>query len=404
MIHWPSVDRRQLLRWTGATASTLGLSGYWAHAAENAVKQGVTESTTQGNPWHAFCDELRKAGDVILRPEAPQDEFNRAEGYRYLTRLLRAGLEQEVECSDPRFPVFYQLSNETVKIGADNPDNIYTNARIDGRLDYRISGRRGTVSYLLLSTKSGGFGRGTGELLHTGEIDSQELKVGADGRVEIIASAEKQNGNWLPMTADTSMLIVRQTFLDRTRETPAELQIQCLSSGNQPAPIDPSGLATQLLAAARFVQSTADIFANWSKRFQAHPNGFTQIGQEVFARAGGDPAIFYAHGYWTLAPDEALVIDIPVTESEFWNFQVDNYWMESLDYRYFTIHLNKRNAHYNEDGSATLVLAHRDPGVPNWLNTAGHSLGTMLYRAVHAANPVYPKARRISLRDVSRAI
>lgn len=396
MTHSTSIGRRELLRWTGAASSAFGLGGVWAHAADGGA--------SLENPWYSFCDELKKAGDVILRPEAPQDDFNRAEGFRYLTRLLRAALEQEVECSDPQFPAFYELSNETLKIGADNPDNQYANARIDGRLDYLIRGQRGTVNYLLLSTKSGGYGRGTGELLHTGDIDSRALQVNADGSFEIIVSAKKQSGNWLPMTTDSSMLIVRQTFLDRARATPTKLEIECLNGPHQPAPLDPQRFAMQLLAATRFVQGTARIFADWSKQFQAHPNDFTVVDPTVFQRAGGDPAIFYAHGYWTLAPDEALVIDIPATESEFWNFQVDNYWMESLDYRYFTIHLNKHSANYNEDGSATLVLAHRDPHVRNWLNTAGHTVGTMLYRAVHAVDPVYPKARRLKLEELAAPV
>lgn len=386
------IGRRQLLRWFGAASSAFGLGGVSAHAA--------VAGTSQGNPWHAFCDELKKAGDVIFRPEAPQDDFNRAEGFRYLTRLLRGALEQEVECSDPQFPVFYELSNETLKIGADNPDNRYANARIDGRFDYLIRGQRGTVNYLLLSTKSGGYGRGSGELLHTGEIDSRGLQVSADGSFEIVISARKQSGNWLPATPDSSMLIVRQTFLDRAREAPARLEIKCLNGPSQPKPLDPHQLESQLLAATRFVRGTANIFADWAKQFQANPNDFTLIDQNTFRRAGGDPAIFYVHGYWSLAPDEALVIDIPATACEFWNFQVDNYWMESLDYRYFTIHLNKRSAHYNEDGSATLVLAHRDPHVANWLNTAGHAVGTMLYRAVHAVDPAYPSARRVKLEDL----
>lgn len=393
MTHSTLIDRRQLLRWTGAASSAFGVGGMWPHTA--------IAGAPQGNPWHAFCDELKKAGDVIMRPEAPQDDFNRAEGFRYLTRLLRAALEQEVECSDPQFPAFYELSNETVKIGADNPDNLYANARVDGRLDYVIRGQRGTADYLLLSTKSGGYGRGKGEFLHTGEIDSHRLQVKADGSFEIVVSATKQSGNWLPMTSESTTLIVRQTFLDRARATPATLEIECLNGPRQPAPLDPQQLASQLLAATRFVQGTAHIFADWSEQFQAHPNDFTVIDQEVFRRAGGDPAIFYVHGYWSLAPDEALVIDIPATKSEFWNFQVDNYWMESLDYRYFTIHLNKHSARYNKDGSATLVLAHGDPQVRNWLNTAGHAVGTMLYRAVHAENPAYPKARRVKLNDLA---
>ena len=59
---------------------------------------------------------------------------------RYLTRLLRAALENQIESSDPCFPRFYQLSNRTIKIGNDNPDNTYHNCNISGDHDYRITG------------------------------------------------------------------------------------------------------------------------------------------------------------------------------------------------------------------------------------------------------------------------
>ena len=223
----PALPRRSLFRWLSA----LGL-GSMLPAARAATPDPAT-------PWHAFCDRLKEAGDQILRPEAPQDPFNRAEGYRYLSRLLRAALEQEVECSDPQFPVLYQLSNETIKIGADNPDNFYQNAQIDGRYDYRIRGSRGTVNYMVLSTKAGSYGKSS-SLQHTGAIDTTTLQVAPNGGFEILLSAARKPGNWLPMSAESSMLLVRQTFLDRGTEKPAALEIECLNGPARPAPLTPS--------------------------------------------------------------------------------------------------------------------------------------------------------------------
>lgn len=395
----PAIPRRKLFQLVAAGAGALGLGRLLP--ATPALAAPAVESETDA--WHAFCEQLKKAGDQILRPEAPQDERNRAEGYRYLSRLLRAALEQEVEASDPEFPMFYQLSNETIKIGADNPDNHYLNAQIDGRYDYRVRGHRGTVNYVGFSTKAGGYGR-SGDLQPTGTIDTETLKIGEDGRFELILSATPKPGNWLPMKADSRMLIVRQTFLDRSTEQPAEMTIECLNGASQPSPLSLQRLGGQLSAAAAFVEGTARIFADWSQRFHDRINDFSRLDQQEFLRQGGDPAIFYAHGAWQLAEDEALLIDIPSVDNKFWNFQVDNYWMESLDYRYFNIHLNKLNTEYRADGSATLVMAHQDPGVPNWLTTAGHQRGTMLYRVVHGAEPIYPTVRRVPLSRVREEV
>jgi hypothetical protein len=106
---------------------------------------------------------------------------------------------------------------------------------------------------------------------------------------------------------------------------------------------------------------------------------FAAIDQAFYQRGGGDPNIHYLHGYWMLGREQALVIETPVPECEIWNFQLDNYWMESLDYRYLPIHVNSHTARYEPDGSLKLVIAAEDPGVGNHLTTAGHTSGTMLF-------------------------
>jgi hypothetical protein len=404
MNDWQHLQKRRLFKWLAAGAGVLGLHALLGRsaAAAAAVPAAAAPALADSELWQRFCEQLQLAGAQILRPEAPADAFNRAEGYRFLTRVLRAALAQEVEFADVQFPVFYTLSDTTIKIGADNPDNIYLNAQVSGRYDYRISGHRGTVNYIGFSSKAGSYGK-TGTLMPTGMIDSKQLQFNADGTFELIVSANKHPGNWLPMTADTSMLIVRQTRLDRVREQPAQLRIECLNGAREPAPLNPQRFAQQLLAAAQMVQGTAKLCADWAQQFKAAPNAFPPQDQSDYQRGGGDPVIFYVHGYWQLAPDEALVVEVPRLQCDFWNFQVDNYWMESLDYRYYTIHLNKSTVRYNAAGGATLVIAHRDPGVPNWLNTTGHALGTMLFRVIRGDKPYYPTARLVKLKELQRS-
>ena len=84
----------------------------------------------------------------------------------------------------------------------------------------------------------------------------------------------------------------------------------------------------------------------------------------VSLAAGGDPNITYYHSHWEIARDEALVIEVMPPECEHWNFQLNNYWMESLDYRYHQIHTNKHLAHLEDDESVRLIVAHENPGRP----------------------------------------
>ncbi|MAT95456.1 MAG: hypothetical protein CME59_23050 [Halioglobus sp.] len=343
--------------------------------------QGILD----GSLWARFCEELKAAGDVVLQAQTPPDLMNRAEGFRYLTRLLRAGLDSYVESSDPRFPRFFQLANETIKIGNDNPDNIYHNANVDGSLDYKLKGNRGTVDYLSFGTKAGSYAT-TGSMEPTGQLEAADLALDDNGDFEIILSSRPHAGNWLPMREDSESLIVRQTFGDRSRERAATYSIECVSPRADDS-IDPAAFAGQLMRSAGFVKNTADLFVQWMDRYSAHINRLPADDQARCQRAGGDSSIYYLQSYWKLAPDEALLIharDIPKCRT--WNFQLSNYWMESLDYRYHRVCVNKHTAAYNSDGSVTVVVAHSDPGddCPNWLTTAGHDQGGMLWRWVEA--------------------
>lgn len=365
------------------------------------MEESAEQESISVQAWEAYCDIVKRAGQQVLRPEAPADGLNRAEGYRYLSRLVRIGLEMYVESGDPDFPVFIVPSHETAKIGADNPDNYYQMARLNGANDYRIFGHRGTVAYLNFSTKSGGYDS-NGKLELSGFIDAHRMHFEPDGSFELILSQTPQAGNWLPLDAHTSQVLIRQTFLDRRAEQPARLSIERIADNARPQALSPAVFSQNLLKAGHFVENTSRLFANWAQGFQAHQNTLPPADQVLCTSVGGDPNVFFYHSYWKLEEDEALLLAFNcIPKCDYWNFQVDNYWMESLDYRYFNISLNKHSAKLNADGSLTLVLAHTDPGLQNWLETAGHREGTMCFRWIGSKEQVHPTCRVVKLKELS---
>ena len=196
--------------------------------------------------------------------------------------------------------------------------------------------------------------------------------------------------------------MVRQTFLDRFKETPAEISIANLDGRKAPGNITPAMVDEGLKTASMFVGGAALMFSNWVKGFQGHANKLPLFDPKKSNDAGGDASIIYYHSYWKLAQDEALVIEVKPPECDSWNFQLNNYWMESLDYRYFTICINKASAIYEPDGSVKVIVSHKDPGHPNWINTCGHYEGTMLwrwYRLAEGAVAVEPGCRVIKGRE-----
>lgn len=359
---------------------------------------------SNGQAWDEFCDMLRNAGQALSRPGTPEDAFTRAEGLRYLTRITRAALQTFVEHADPAAPVLQSVVHETAKMGADNPDNFYQNAAISGAHTYRIWGRRGTVQWLEFATQQGHYGAGRG-MPPTGHLDARDMAIDADGSFEIWLSVEPREGNWLPMTKDSGTLIVRQSQLDPSTEVLAEVHIERVGGDGRPTPLTPETMVNGLRQVGMLVNGASMLFCEWAEGFTAHTNQLPRFDQALSDSMGGVPHIAYYHSYWKLGPDECLVIEATPPPCDHWNFQLNNHWMESLDYRYDQIHLNSATATIEADGSIRLVVAHEDPGHPNWIRTVGHERGTMCFRWVRPEvdDPPEPRCRVMSL-EAARAL
>lgn len=349
--------------------------------------------------WEEFCTALAESGKILRGPHVPIGSIDQAEGLRYLSRLTRISLEAFVESSDPDFPRLFNMTDDTIKIGGDNPDNIYWNANIAGDREYRIRGHRGAVPYLSFGTKANRLAT-DGQMVSTGEIEDGDICFAEDGRFEILVSQTPQSGNWLPMSADTSMLLVRQTFFDKAAESPAVLQIECVNGPQHPKPLNPATIDSKLRGAAAFVRGTSEIFADWTRMFMGEPNQLLLRDQATFQNVGGDPNIHYLHGYWRLEPGEAWVIETEVPNCRFWNFVLQNWWMESGEYRYNpNSWLNPAKAVLGAEKRLTIVVAEKDPGFGNWIDTAGHSEGTALLRWISAERHPVPQCRVVRVSD-----
>ncbi len=348
-----------------------------------------------GRAWEEFCDDLKAAGQVVLSRGTPDDPLQRVEGIRYLSRLTRAGLEAFVEYSDPQFPEFRRMVHETVKMGADNPDNYYLNAQISGTQLYKITGKRNTIDYISFHTQNGSYGS-TGGLAPCGKLEDAELQLEEDGTFEIYLGPERRGKNWLKTEPETSLVMVRQTFADRTVEIPTELKLVNLAAPEKPAPFDAVRMDEGLKTASLFVGGASLLFTRWARGFKKHPNSLPLFDPGTSSAAGGDDSIVYYHSYWELEEDQMLVIDVDPPACDAWNFQLNNFWMESLDYRHFRISINKHTAVPETDGQIRVVVSHRDPGHPNWIETAHHRQGTMCwrwYRLHEGATAVQPRCR-----------
>jgi len=350
-----------------------------------------------GSAWAEFCRRIENAGRLVIAA-APEGEFERAEGLRYVGRIAAHGLLSFIEESDPSAPA---VTHSLPKLGGDNPDYVYGSAPLSGEYEYRLRGSFGDSSYLGIGTYYGGVGTPTG-LQCSGYLAGKDLKADADGRFEIVLACEKRPGNWLPMRPETSQLMTRELLLDRRRQRPTHFEIERIGAQGGVRPLDPARYAEQLARAGSYVEGAIAQFLDWSSTFASRPNRIQLLDERLASGARGDPNTHYYAGYYAIAPDEAMVVDLVPPRCEYWNLQLCNHWLESLDYWNHTIHLNHHTAVAGPDGSVRVVIAQHDPGVPNWLDTVGHERGCIFLRWVGTREPYDPVCRVAKLAEVAR--
>lgn len=355
------------------------------------------EGLADGSVWAEFCDLLGQASDLLRRDDLGLDDFDRAEGHRYLARLLQNGLATFLEDQGPRHPQVRSLPAHC-GFGLDNPDNVYSSFGVDARLTYRITGTRGTIAYLSFGAQNQNYAAKDRITGGAGHLNASDLVLGPNGEFDIVASVEEplgHTGNWLRLAPDTSMVLIRQTFADRATETAAAVGVECVDVDEPSPALDAESVQRRLLSAVMYTIGASVWFADWVAPWRAEPNRLHFPDEEHHRLVGGDPDIVFQLGYWSLGPDEALVIDHEPPECGYWNFQLGNIWAECLDKRRSISrnHLTAvpEAAPSGVGASVRLVVAHRDPGHSNWLDTCGHAHGIMGLRQVLAKS--HPAAR-----------
>ena len=354
-----------------------------------------------------WIDAQRRAIDLLLGAQQPGHPVDWGEGARWVTRTACLAQEWVVEYADPLRPTIFKSQGPTRKLMVDNPDVDYWFASLDDRETYRLTGNRGEAAAIGLTIGTdilrGAAGR-TGTL---GQYQLDDFALAPNGDFEIVLSKEKCPGNWIALPDGAAQISVRETFHDRTRERPARFAIARTGPPLPPADWTPEIAAERIALAARWLLFIAHSCVAMWKGFSASVNRITggagkdhvdKQEDEVRTHSASDMA--YMGGNWRIGPDQALRITIHPARggARYWGITLVNPWMESYEYRQRSVCTNDQLAARNADGSWTVVIAQRDPGVPNWLDTGGRSEGYALIRWVLPATlPPNPDCELIEL-------
>jgi hypothetical protein len=354
-----------------------------------------------GAGWETLLAELRRAGGFVNDAGAPANDRDRAEGWRHLASLLKIGTDELVNPRDPDRPRFY-WNDGTSKWGLDCADALYALAPVRAGAVYRVRGYRGSVHFM-------GF-QLLGRMAALADRDADTLELGEDGRFELIVGGEQRPGsseNWMPLPEGASALAVRQFFYDWDNEVPAHFEIERIDDGERrpPPSVAPGGVPAQLEAIGRFVHDNTAWWARIAQQKRAQVNSFPDDGGGLGeVSAGSQKYQAFGIGYFQLADDEALLVEVTPPRAKYWSLHLGNYWMESMDFANHQSSLNGHQAVLDADGVFRAVVSRADPGVPNWLDTTGLREGSMIYRWNQADGSPIPKARVVKLAELRDAL
>ena len=78
--------------------------------------------------------------------------------------------------------------------------------------------------------------------------------------------------------------------------------------------------------------------------------------------------------------------------------------MNSLDYLYRPTSITRARAAVDSDDVIRLVIAHRDPGVENWLDTQGFGSGNLTYRCFQGLPPAVMQSELVAFDELERLL
>lgn len=335
--------------------------------------------------WSSWCRAVESAGIDALSKTITSDEIDLAEGLRHLARMARLTLFSATENRSTSNPYFWPALDPHLKMGGDNPQGLYLSAPVNGTDTFRISGTCGSARWVSCILGRSPEGVQAGLTPFGNAIFRPDIVAGPDDTFEIFVAPERPQGavNWVESDQWTVSVLLRQFFGTPDDVHPMErLEIENVSSGSQTTvPLRTDDIAGQLARAAATFSILVPLMQSEMIEKASAKNYFvTDIGDPT-SISGGVPGGNAVTARWALEPDEALVVEVtPPTPCGYWDVQVGNGWYESFDYRNVFSGFTCDNAHVNDDGSVAIVVAERDPGTANWLETAHHREGHMAIR------------------------
>jgi hypothetical protein len=294
-----------------------------------------------------------------------ESEADLLEGLQYLAGCI-AGCTHLAFDYDRDHPFLQSGTGPFTKMGLDNPDTLYFGTRVHPGSEYIVTGRRGTTTDLSFQMLGGEY---TDDNVPESEtaFDDRQLDVAADGSFE-----------WRVTPKNPAQLLIREVYNDWSARRGTVTVARADTAGTAPPPLTRELIEKRYAAAGKQLVNRVKTWLQFPQWFYLNIPVNTMVAPRL--TPGGLATQYSSAGHFDLAPDQALVITLPVTDAPYLGFQLGSLWYISLDYINRQTSLNGTQAQADPDGKIRIVVSDQNPGVTNWVETLGHRKGFLQFR------------------------
>jgi hypothetical protein len=318
-----------------------------------------------------MLDGLDALGERVLQDDFPSDAAGRDECFTHLAQQLLCWLEWSIGYGDAGAPAFQRQNDLVTPWGGPNADNVYRHARITPDEHYRIRGNMHSCDDFALAIRAGF--RHTDHPATLTELTASDIGIRAGGGFELVLGGTGDEPHRVPLPEGAVMCSIREYYFDWQPREPATFTIERLAG----RPVTTPPFADRVDEALDLTERSLLFWNDYMRDARARQRD-NSFGDKIDVPRGLQLSQF-GFCFYDLAPDEALVVECDVPDARYWSFQLYGmHFFRALDIGRMTS-LNHRQAS-TAGGRLGVVVAHRDPGVANWLDTMGRAVGLLNYR------------------------
>jgi hypothetical protein len=347
----------------------------------------------QGVYSQPFIDAIAEAERLVTEAPFIESEADLLEGLQYLAGGIAACQHLAFDY-DRDHPFLQSGTGPFTKMGLDNPDTLYFGTRVQPGNEYVVTGTRGTTTDLSFQLLGGDY---TDDNVPASQaaFDDRELDIAADGTFE-----------WRITPTSPGQLLIREVYNDWSAQRGHVAIARTDTAGTAPPPLTRQLIEKRYAVAGKQLVQRVKTWLQFPQWFYNTLPVNTLTAPRL--TPGGLATQYSSVGHYDLAPGQAIVITVPVSDAPYLGFQLGSLWYISLDYINHQTSLNGTQAQADPDGKIRIVVSDENPGLTNWCETLGHRKGYLQFRWQRLSRELTeadgPTLDIVDLADLPRAL